>query len=29
LMVHPSERAFSLYRRAGFADAERALELRL
>jgi GNAT superfamily N-acetyltransferase len=28
LIVHPSERAVSLYRRVGFADADKALELR-
>lgn len=28
LIVHPSERSFDFYRRLGFADAVRALELR-
>jgi GNAT superfamily N-acetyltransferase len=28
LSVHPSERSFSLYRRAGFADSNRVLQLR-
>jgi GNAT superfamily N-acetyltransferase len=28
LAVHPSERSFTLYRRLGFSDATRALELR-
>lgn len=28
LAVHPSERSFALYRRLGFSDATRALELR-
>lgn len=28
LVVHPTERSFPFYRRLGFADADRALELR-
>ncbi len=28
LVVHPSRRSFAFYRRLGFADADRALELR-